>query len=344
MGRLASWGYLATGLATGFFVVAAVGLVTAAFLDALLGISATAGTASTTWVAVGLFVATTALLLVGKFNTLDKLVKFLASVLVLSTVVAVVLSVASPPEALPAVEWPEWDLDTAAGAAFLIALMGWMPTAVDLSTWNSIWTLERIETSGYRPTLRETLREFNLGYGVSALLAFGFLTLGALLLHRTGASLPSGSAGFAAGIVGLYAKSIGPWSAPIMGAAAFSAMLGTCIAVMDGYARSLSQSLAVALGREASARWGQVALLTVSAGGLAIVVMFSGQIKQLVDLATTLSFLVAPLVAFWNLRLVTRSDFPVDARPGRGLQAWAWAGLAFLTAFTLWFLWIQFVA
>ena len=222
--------------------------------------------------------------------------------------------------------------------------MGWMPTAVDLSTWNSIWTLERIKASGYRPTLRETLREFNLGYGVSALLAFGFLTLGALLLHRTGASLPSGSAGFAAGIAGLYAKSIGPWSAPIMGAAAFSAMLGTCIAVMDGYARSLSQSLAVALGREASASWGQLALLTVAAGGLAIVVMFSGQIKQLVDLATTLSFLVAPLVAFWNLLLVTRSDFPEDARPGRGLQAWAWAGLVFLTAFTLWFLWIQFVA
>jgi Mn2+/Fe2+ NRAMP family transporter len=129
-----------------------------------------------------------------------------------------------------------------------------------------------------------------------------------------------------------------------MGAAAFSAMLGTCVAVMDGYARSLSQSLAVALERQASARWGQVALVTVAAGGLALVVLFSGQIKQLVDLATTLSFLVAPLVAFWNLRLVTRPDFPKDARPGRGLQAWAWAGLAFLTAFTLWFLWIQFAA
>ena len=344
LGRAASWGYLASGLATGFFVVAGVGLVTAAFLDALLGISAAAGKAATTWVAAGLFLATTSLLLVGKFNTLDKLVKLLASALVLSTVAAVVLSVASPPETLPEVEWPQWDMDTAAGAAFLIALMGWMPTAVDLSTWNSIWTLERIEASGYRPSLRETLREFNLGYGVSAILAFGFLTLGALLLHRTGESLPSGSAGFAAGIVGLYAKSIGPWSAPIMGAAAFSAMMGTCVAVMDGYSRSLSQSLAVALDRKASVRWGQVALLTVAAGGLAIVVLFSGQIKQLVDLATTLSFLAAPLVAFWNLRLVTRPDFPEDARPGRALQAWAWTGLAFLTAFTLWFLWIQFAA
>ena len=25
--------------------------------------------------------------------------------------------------------------------------MGWMPTAVDLSTWNSIWTIEKLKIS-----------------------------------------------------------------------------------------------------------------------------------------------------------------------------------------------------
>ena len=68
---------------------------------------------------------------------------------------------------------------------------------------------------------------------------------------------------------------------------------------------------------------------------------YSGQIKLLVDIATTLSFLVAPVIAFWNLRLVTRSDFPEDAQPCGFLQTWAWAGIAFLSAFTLWFLWIK---
>ena len=196
----------------------------------------------------------------------------------------------------------------AAVFGFLIALMGWMPTAVDLSTWNSIWTLERTRSTGYKPSLKETLKEFNLGYLLSAILALGFLALGTLLLHRTGATLPDGSAGFAAGIVQLYADSIGAWSAPLMGAAAFSAMLGTCIAVMDGYARSLNRAFAAAMNTTPRDEHHRRALVLVAAGGLCLVLGYSGQIKLLVDIATTLSFLVAPVIAFWNLRLVTRSD------------------------------------
>ena len=30
------------------------------------------------------------------------------------------------------------------GIFFLIALMGWMPTAIDLSSWNSLWTLQEL--------------------------------------------------------------------------------------------------------------------------------------------------------------------------------------------------------
>ena len=89
LGKGASWMYLALSLATCFFVAAAVGLVTAAFLDHLLGISAWNGQPSTPAVAVVLFLASTLLLLWGKFDTLDKLIKVLASLLVMSTVVAV---------------------------------------------------------------------------------------------------------------------------------------------------------------------------------------------------------------------------------------------------------------
>ena len=77
-----------------------------------------------------------------------------------------------------------FDWRSPAGLAFVIALMGWMPSAVDLSTWNSFWTLERIRTTGFKPTLRETLTEFNWGFGISVVLALGFLTMGSLLLHN----------------------------------------------------------------------------------------------------------------------------------------------------------------
>ena len=342
LGRGASWLYLGLTLGTCFFVMAAVGMVTGAFLDNLLGVSARAGTSLTSEVTAGLFLACIGLLLLGKFNTLDKVIKVLASVLLVSTVVAVAVTVSAPP---PATVVPEtWSWTTPTGIAFVIALMGWMPSAVDLSTWNSFWTLERIRTSGYKPTLKETLTEFNAGYAISVVLALGFLVLGTLLLYRTDSTLPDGSAAFASGIVSLYAQSMGDWSAPIMGAAAFSAMFSTCITVMDGYARSLDRAWAAATQADRNAMRHRLALVLVALGALLVVLAFRGQLKTLVDLATTLSFLVAPVIAFWNLRLVTRDDFPTEAKPGRALQAWAWLGLLFLTAFSAVYVWVLFSA
>ncbi|MDA0728558.1 MAG: divalent metal cation transporter [Bacteroidetes bacterium] len=337
LGRGASWTFLALSLATCFFVAAAVGMVTAAFLDNLLGVSMWLGQPATPWVAAFLFVASTAVLTVGQFRALDRLIKVLAAILLISTVAAVTLAIARPPAPNPdtlAASLDSWQTFTPS-LGFLIALMGWMPTAVDLSTWNSIWTLERIESSGYRPSLRETLREFNVGFIVSGVLALGFLTLGALLLYQTGETLPNDSAGFAAGIVSLYAKSMGAWSAPLMGLAAFSAMLGTCIAVLDGYGRSLSRAWAATRNSPPSSDHQTRALMGVALGGLAIVLLFAGSMKLLVDVATTLSFLVAPAIAWWNVKLVTAKQFPQSAKPGRFLILWAWAGLLFLSLFAV---------
>ena len=97
LGRGASWVYLGLTLGTCFFVMAAVGMVTGAFLDNLLEVSARAGADQTSNVTVILFAACAGLLWLGKFNALDKIIKVLASVLLLSTVLAVVLTVASPP-------------------------------------------------------------------------------------------------------------------------------------------------------------------------------------------------------------------------------------------------------
>ena len=340
IGRRASWLYLLLTLGTCFFVTAAVGMVTGAFLDNLLGVSVRMEQPLTAEVTVGLFVACVALLMWGKFNALDKVIKLLASILLISTVTAVGLTVLSPP---PVTAAPEpWDWRTPSGIAFVVALMGWMPSAVDLSTWNSFWTLERIRTTGYRPTLRETLAEFNWGYGISVVLALCFVTLGTMLLHRSQVTLPDGSAAFASGIVDLYASAMGTWSRPIMGAAAFSAMFSTCITVLDGYARSLDRAWAAATSTPRSERLQRAALLLVAGGGLGIVLAFQGQLKVLVDLATTLSFLVAPIIAWWNLRLVTSDHFPVEAKPGKGLQGAAWLGLLFLTAFSAVYLWVLF--
>ena len=129
-----------------------------------------------------------------------------------------------------------------------------------------------------------------------------------------------------------------------MGAAAFSAMFSTCITVMDGYSRSLSRAWASVTQSPQRPEKQRLALAGIAIGGLVVVLAFKGQLKTLVDLATTLSFLVAPVIAFWNLKLVTRDDFPAEAKPGRALQAWAWMGLLFLTVFSGVYAWVLFSA
>lgn len=339
LGRPAAWAYFAIAVGTCFFVMGAVGIVTAAFLDNLFGISAATGFNATPAVAVAVFALATGLLTWGAYRGLDALIKAIAGVLLVSTIVAFWSAtrhtgLAEVPPA-PA----DFNPFEGAGLAFLIALMGWMPTAVDLSTWNSIWTLERIKQTGYHPELRSTLREFNVGYIASGLLAVMFLGLGALVLYTDGTALPEGTAAFAAGIVSLYTEAIGEWSRWIIGAAAFSAMLGTCIACLDGYSRALARSYKtlhteVKQDLRTLERW---SLAGVSVGALVLILAFPSDIRTLVDVATTLSFIVAPAVAAANWYLVSRGRFPASARPPLWLHVLAGLGMLFLVGFTLLF-------
>ncbi len=337
LGKWAAWGYLILTILTSFFVLGAIGIVTASFLDHLLGASSWTGGNATPNVAIGMFGFSVVLLAWGKFSVLDGLIKVIAGVLVVSTVVAFAWAwVHTPLSAVPAMPagFNPWN---GAGLAFLIALMGWMPTAVDLSTWNSMWTIERIRQTGFHPTLEATLREFRLGYLISAILALLFLGLGALLMYSEGRSFPEGTAAFAAGFVEVYTEVLGGWSWWPVAMAAFTAMLGTIIACLDGYARSISASWASINDKKENPRHQQVALYLLALGALLLVLAFPKNITRLVDIATTLSFLVAPIIGSLNLYLVLKK-VPHSARPSKGLQAWAFLGLLFLIYFAVLYL------
>ena len=340
MGKGASVLYLIITVSTCFFVMGAIGIVTASFLDNLFGVSKALEMNATPGVAVAVFALATGLLFWGQYKALDSLIKVIAGVLLISTLGAFIAALLHTPLSAvppPPIDFTPW---SGVGLAFLIALMGWMPTAVDLSSWNSIWTLERIEQTGYHPPLRDTLREFNVGFVLSAILALIFLGLGALLFYAHQVEFPEGTAAFAAGFVQLYTEAIGSWSWWIIAAAAFSAMLGTCIACLDGYARSIARSIASITGSGSSKRkrHERLSLIGVALGALTLILAFPNDIRVLVDIATTLSFLVAPLIAGANLYLVTRKSFPVEARPPRWMIALSWGGLVFLTGFSLLFL------
>lgn len=336
LGKFFLWVYLLITVGTMFFVAAAVGFVTAAFFQNLFGMQAHPMIMTTI-----LFVICLAVLMVGKYNLLDSIIKILAVVMLLTTLAAFFSaliwgdlkgSAEFWPKQLGQLEFP-----------FLIALMGWMPTAVDLSAWNSLWTVERIKTTGYKPTLKQTLFDFNLGYWASAILSICFVTLGAFLMYGSGQDLHVGPATFAGKVIDMYVAQLGSATKWIIAPAAFTIMFGTAIAVFDGYGRALKSGVENAAGsllpKGIKNKLYAVSLSVVGVGAYLIIWYFHDKPKGftgLVDLATTISFLVAPAIAILNFVLVLK--LPKADRPNTLMKILSILGILFLTSLSIFFL------
>jgi Mn2+/Fe2+ NRAMP family transporter len=342
LGNWALWFYLIITIGSMFFVGAAVGKVTSGFMDNLFGLNILSNNPLMSTLLV--FAICGSILLIGKFKILDHLIKLIGSILLISTILAFVLCISNGP--LPKINnfIPEDPWGTA-GLAFIIPLMGWMPTALDLSSWNSLWTVERIKQTGYHPTMKETLFDFNFGYIISAILAVVFLTLGAYLLNGTGIETPKQSDLFASHVIKLYTNVIGDWSYIIIASATFSIMFGTCIAVFDGYARSLKKTIQLIMKKndvseKKELKLYRTNLVFVMTGALLLIWKFedSGDFGILVNIATIISFMIAPVVAIFNFTLVKEKYIGKESTPPIWLKILSYLGIIFLIGFSIFYI------
>ena len=335
LGKWVLWSYLIITLISMFFITSAVGAVTAGFLQNLfqttnLGL----------WNHFTLFFICGIILTLGKYSSLDSLIKIIGLVLLLSTLIAFFLVLIKGPHSedlFPKINFIKSDI------LFIIALMGWMPTAVDLSSWNSLWTLERIKQTNFKPTLKQTIFEFNIGYVSSAVLSICFLTLGAYLMYDTNNIFSDSSSIFANQVITLYTNSIGSWSYLLISISGFCIMFGTCIAVLDGYARSAKECFRLILNRENINLYYNIIVWLIVSGSLTIIFLFGSSIKSLVDLATTISFMIAPFIAFANYKLVSKSYIGEENAPKLWLKSLAIFGIAYLIGFGGLFLYVRIV-
>jgi len=339
IGKWMLYVYMAITALSMFFVTAAVGFVTAGFLDNLFGLSTRFGLVNNQIILI-LFIACTAVLLVGKYKVLDKMIKIIGITLLLSTLIAFILTLINGPiePHIAFIEPILWEMDN---LPFIIALMGWMPTAVDLSTWNSIWTVERIKETNYKPSLKETLADFNFGYIASALLSICFITLGAYLMFGSGENLPDSAHLFAGKVVEMYTSAIGSWSFYLIAAASFSIMFGTAIAVFDGYARSMSKCVSLISEKEEKSANYSITLIILIIVSFFIVNQFLHKLKDLIDLAMIISFIIAPIIAIVNFKLVGKKYVGKDYEPKPWLKVLSYIGITILTSFTLFFIYYR---
>ena len=327
------WSYLIITILSMFFITSAVGAVTAGFLQNLFNTENLK-----IYNHIILFSICGSILIFGQYKSLDSIIKLIGFTLLVTTIISFILILFKGPiesNLFPKITYNDSNI------LFIIALMGWMPTAVDLSSWNSLWTLERMKLSNYSPKLSETVFEFNLGYISSAILSICFITLGAYLMYGSDSKFSNNSALFANQVIQLYTASIGSWSYYIIAISSFSIMFGTCIAVFDGYARSASESIRLVQqkGIEGNKVYKIIIGLLVF-GSTLLIYLFGSKLKQLVDLATTISFLIAPFVAIANYTLVTK-NFDKKARPKRWLQILAIIGIVYLIGFCLLFIYFK---
>ncbi len=336
LGNWALWIYIIFTLGTMFAIQAAVTIVTASLAVELTGIELPLLYWSIIILGICILV-----LIKGQYSALDSLIKAVMVILTLSTITAFLVALLDGHAPDLADALPVWNV---AGITFLIALMGWMPIPIDAAAWHSLWSLEREKQTHHRSSLKDSLLDFNIGYLGSALLALVFLGLGAMVMFGTGVSFSASGAGFAKQLIDLYTLTLGEWAHWIIIICAFTTMFSTTLTVADAYPR-VSREIFKVMGISSKQPFllsYEVLMVVIAVISMLVLYLTGSQFTYIIDLATSLSFLTAPALAFINYRLVFSGHIPQKAQPAKWLKLLSWLGLLFLTIFALVFFYWRF--
>ena len=327
LGKGYLWAYFFVNLGTMFTIQSAVTVVTAGLASKLFGITEDIVIWS---VIITLFCSV--ILVLGRFHWLDKFIKVIMISLAISSVLAVGVAFYTNDGTLSF----QQIFPSGSGLLFLIAFLGWMPAPLDISIWHSIWTLEKNKIQVKRPSLSESLFDFNVGYIATTFLALCFVGLGALVMFGTGIEFSNQGGAFAGQLIKLYTSNLGEAAYGLIAVAAFSTMLSTTITTLDASPRAMSKTIQLLFKKEKSyyIPW----LLILGLGTGCIFLLLLSEMGQLVQIATVLSFITAPLYAFLNFRLVLSKQMPREHQPKKGLKVLSIIGLLVLTGFTLFYL------
>ena len=82
--------------------------------------------------------------------------------------------------------------------------------------------------------------------------------------------------------------------------------------------------------------------LILAVGSFIVIFQFGDNLKELVDVATTISFLVAPIIAIFNFKLVTCKYLEKNYQPPVWLKILSYSGIVFLTGFAIFFIVTRF--
>jgi Mn2+/Fe2+ NRAMP family transporter len=338
LGRKYLWIYAFVTIVSTFTILAALYVVTAGLFMNLFNISAMGVSA----IALCLFAFISAILIIGRYQFLENSLKAVISILFIALIITTVLVLQKGP--VPNIEaYQRPEIFNEVGILFLIGLMGWMPTAVEASGWVSLWSMENLKTMKEKPSLRLALQEFNVGYILTALLAVFFLIIGWMTLYGTGTELSGSAVIFADQVVSLFTVHIGNWAYILIAIAAFATMFSTCMTAHDAVSRVSIDVLEKLFPHKKALKNKNtfaIAVLIMALINWVVISVFGANMANLVALATFVSFVMAPLIGWMNLKTVMGKDVPKEHRPKIGLKILTYLGIFFLSLFALYYCWM----
>lgn len=326
MGKGVLIAYFVITLCTMFTIQTAVTIVTAGIASYLFG-----NGSIVMWTAI-ITIICLLVLVVGRFKFLDRVMKVIVISLTLSTLVAVILAIRPESNVTFAQVVPR----DAVSVAFLIAFMGWMPAPLDISIWQSIWTLEKKKLDP-EITPKQSRFDFNIGFFITLLLAIGFVGLGALVMFGNGEVFSANGTQFANQLISMYTVSLGESSKIIIAIAALTTMFSTSLTTLDASPRVMNSTSEIILEKNFS-RGYHFWLIILVVGTLAIFFFFNSEMGLLIKIATILSFLTAPFYAIANYKLLTGKHTPIEAQPSKMMKIYSLLCIVILFAFSFWYL------
>ena len=320
--------YFVLNIATMFTIQTAVTIVTAGLASQIFGVSD-----NLVYWSVAITLICTVILWIGKYATLDRIVKWVILTLTITTIIAVGLASIKNTTPLSLVQI----FPAETNLLFLIAFMGWMPAPMDISIWHSLWTIEKNKELSSKVTMKESLFDFNVGYWVTLILGACFMGLGVFVMFGTGTEFSSQGGVFASQLINLYTSTLGTGVYFLIAIAALTTMFSTTITTLDASPRAMNKTIELLYPKRKRSDY-KLWLLILAGGTISIFTFLLSEMGLLIRIATVLSFITAPFYAFLNFKLVRSDQMPKKDKPGKGLQILSVLGLLFLTSFAVGYL------
>lgn len=324
LGKIYLWIYFFLNMATMFTIQTAVTIVTAGLASNLFDVH----TEIIYW-SIGVTAVCYSILLIGRYQLLDKVIKAIVLVLTISSILALMIASSKGNASLEFTQvFPE-----GAGLLFVIAFMGWMPAPMDISIWHSIWVLEKKNDLKNKLSLKEGLFDFNIGYLTTVVLGVCFVGLGALVMFGSGLEFSNKGNEFAGQLIELYTSNLGENWHVVIAVAALTTMISTTITTLDASPRAMSKTVQLLFQQKNKDYY--MLWITILALGTCLIFLFLlSEMGLLVQIATVLSFITAPFYAILNYRLITSKHMPTKDHPSQKIKILSLLGIIFLIGFT----------